>query len=425
MKIYDLEGCKKLLKRGGFEDEKLVSAVKEIVSSVRNGGDKAIFSYEEKFDGTALTEDNFRVSEEEFAAAYKEIDGELLKSLRLAIKNILSYHSRSLLKEDIRSDGHGRTTGYAVRPVEKAGIYVPGGTAPLFSSVCMGILPAVAAGVKHIYVTTPAKNGKISPATLVAAKECGAEAVFKVGGAQAIAALAYGTESVPKVNVIAGPGNIYVTLAKKEVYGQVGIDMLAGPSEILIVCDKFADPKYVAADALSQAEHDKLARSVVITDDKDTALKVQAEVDRQIKGLSRREIAEYSVEYSGGIVLVNNLDEAVALVNEIAPEHLELYTKNCEELLPKINNAGAVFMGGYTPEPVGDYFAGPDHILPTGGTARFFEVLNQDIFLRKMSVIRYGKEALNEDGEHIIRLAENEGLTAHANAVRIRIKDEK
>lgn len=425
MKIYSAENCKELLKRGGFEDEKLVSAVKEIVFSVRDGGDKALFAYEEKFDGALLTAQNVRVGEDEFAAAYKEVDEELLKSLRLAIKNILSYHSRAVMKEDIRSDGFGRTTGYTVRPVEKAGVYVPGGTAPLFSSVCMGILPAVAAGVKHIYVTTPAKNGKISPATLVAAKECGAEAVFKAGGAQAIAALAYGTESVPKVNVIAGPGNIYVTLAKKEVYGQVGIDMLAGPSEILIVCDKYANPAYVAADTLSQAEHDRLARSIVITDDRDTALKVKAEVERQIKNLSRREIAEYSVEYSGGIIVVKDLSEAVALVNEIAPEHLELYTKNCDELLPKVRNAGAVFMGGYTPEPVGDYFAGPDHILPTGGTAKFFEVLNQDIFLRKMSVIKYDKKAIEADGEHIIRLAENEGLTAHANAIKIRIKDTK
>lgn len=427
MRIFSKENCGELLKRGGFEDEKLVSAVKEIVSSVRKDGDKAIFAYEKKFDNTDLTENNLKVGEEEFAAAYNEIGGELLNSLRLAIKNILSYHSRNILKEDIRSDGDGRTTGYTVRPVERAGIYVPGGTAPLFSSVCMGILPAVAAGVKHVYVTTPAKNGKISAATLVAAKECGAEAVYKIGGAQAIAALAYGTESVPKVNVIAGPGNIFVTLAKKEVYGQVGIDMLAGPSEILIVCDKFANPEYVAADTLSQAEHDKLARSIVITDDESLAEKVKAEVERQLKNLARREIAEYSVNYSGGIILVKDMDEAVSLVNEIAPEHLELYTENCDELIPKINNAGAVFMGGYTPEPVGDYFAGPDHILPTGGTAKFFEVLNQDIFLRKMSVIKYSDKAIRADGEHIIRLAENEGLTAHANAVRVRInkKEEK
>lgn len=423
MKIYGIDDCDRLLKRGGFEDEKLVSTVKEIVFSVRDGGDKALFAYEKKFDNTALTADNIRVSEEEEAEAYKRVDENLLKSLRLAIKNILAYHSRGIMKEDIRSDGSGRTTGYTVRPVESAGIYVPGGTAPLFSSVCMGILPARAAGVEHIFVTTPAKNGEINPTTLVAAKECGAEAVFKAGGAQAIAALAYGTESVPKVNVIAGPGNIFVTLAKKEVYGQVGIDMLAGPSEILIVCDKSANPEYVAADTLSQAEHDKLARSIVLTDNEAMALKIKAEVEKQLKNLTRREIAEYSVEYSGGIILVKDMEQAVELANKIAPEHMEIYTENPEALLPKVRNAGAVFLGGYTPEPVGDYFAGPDHILPTGGTAKFFEVLNQDIFLRKMSVIRYEKEAIKADGEHIIRLAESEGLTAHANAIKVRMKD--
>lgn len=423
MKIYDIKDCKELLERGGFEDETLVSTVKAIVKDVKANGDSAVFAYEEKFDNTVLTEKTIKVSEEEYEEAYKQVDPELLSTIRLAIQNILSYHSRSLMQEDIRTDELGRKTGYTVRPVDRAGIYVPGGTAPLFSSVCMGILPAKAAGVPHIVVTTPAKNGKINPVTLVAAKECGADAVYKVGGAQAIAALAYGTESIPKVNVIAGPGNIFVTLAKKEVYGQVGIDMLAGPSEILIVCDNKANPEYVAADTLSQAEHDKLARSIVITDDKEFALKVQAEVERQIKLLSRREIAEYSVEYSGGIVVAENLMQAIELANEIAPEHMEIYTENNEELLPFVRNAGAVFLGAYTPEPVGDYFAGPDHILPTGGTAKFFEVLNQDIFLRKMSVIKYSEKAIKKDGNHIIQMAEKEGLTAHANAVKVRIKD--
>ena len=287
----------------------------------------------------------------------------------------------------------------------------------------MGILLAKAAGVEHIYVATPAKEGKVSPATIVAAAECGAEKIFKVGGAQAIAAMAYGTESIPKVNVIAGPGNIFVTLAKKEVYGQVGIDMLAGPSEILILCDDSADPAYVAADALSQAEHDRLARSIVLTDSRALAEKVRAEIERQLPALSRREIAAYSLEHNGGIVVLGSLDEAVALANEVAPEHMEIYARNAEELLKGVRNAGAVFLGGYTPEPVGDYFAGPDHILPTGGSAKFFQVLNQDIFLRKMSVIRYEGKALGQDGAHIVRLAENEGLTAHANAVKIRLKD--
>jgi histidinol dehydrogenase len=421
MKIYDKENYGELLKRGGFEDEQKIATVRAILSDVQKNGDEAIFAYEKKFDDTELTKENFAVSEAEIEEAYRAIDKELLTSLRLAINNILAYHSRNVMKEDIRTDETGRKTGYTVRSVERAGIYVPGGTAPLFSSVCMGILPARAAGVEHIYVTTPAKNGKINPATLVAAKECGAEKIFKVGGAQAIAALAYGTESVPKVNVIAGPGNIFVTLAKKEVYGQVGIDMLAGPSEILIVCDAKANPAYVAADTLSQAEHDRLARSIVLTDSLDFAKKVQAEVELQLQRLPRKDIAEYSVEHSGGIVVLDSLEDAITLANEVAPEHMEIYTENCEELLPKVKNAGAVFLGGYTPEPVGDYFAGPDHILPTGGTAKFFQVLNQDIFLRKMSVIRYSDKALQEDGEHIVRLAENEGLGAHANAVRIRL----
>lgn len=422
MKIYDKTNCGELLSRGGFEDETLIATVKGIVNDVKENGDEALFSYAQKFDGTVLNEKNIAVSDEEIAEAYAAIDKELLRSLRLAIRNILAYHTRNVMQDDVRTDETGRTTGYVVRAVEKAGIYVPGGTAPLFSSVCMGILPAKAAGVEHVYVATPAKNGKINPATIVAATECGAEKIFKIGGAQAVAAFAYGTKSIPKVNVIAGPGNIFVTLAKKEVYGKVGIDMLAGPSEILIVCDKDANPAYVAADTLSQAEHDKMARSIVLTDDREFALKVQAEVEKQLAALTRKEIASYSVEHSGGIVILDSLDEAIDLANEVAPEHMEIYAKNCDELLQKVRNAGAVFLGGNTPEPVGDYFAGPDHILPTGGSAKFFQVLNQDIFLRKMSVIKYSDAAIREDGPHIIRLAENEGLTAHANAVKIRLK---
>lgn len=421
MKIYNQDNCAELLSRGGFEDEKLVAAVKEIVSDVKKKGDAALFAYAKKFDNTDLTAETIAVSPAEIEAAYAAVDKELLASLRLAVKNILAYHSRNVMQDDVRSDGQGRTTGYVVRAVERAGIYVPGGTAPLFSSVCMGILPAKAAGVEHIYVATPAKEGKVSPATIVAAAECGAEKIFKVGGAQAIAALAYGTESIPKVNVIAGPGNIFVTLAKKEVYGQVGIDMLAGPSEILILCDDQANPAYVAADALSQAEHDRLARSIVLTNSRALAEKVQAEVEKQLAALSRREIAAYSLEHNGGIVVLDSLEEAVKLANEVAPEHMEIYAANAEELVKRVRNAGAVFVGGYTPEPVGDYFAGPDHILPTGGSAKFFQVLNQDIFLRKMSVIRYEKSALEADGEHIVRLAESEGLTAHANAVKVRL----
>ncbi len=411
-----------ILKRGRFDDEEKAAAVKEIVRAVRERGDAALFEYCEKFDGTALDRDTVAVSRAEIDAAYKALDKELLDSMQRAAENVLAYHRRSPMKADIRTKD-GRTTGYTVRAVERAGIYVPGGTAPLFSSVMMGVLPAKAAGVEHIFVCTPAKNGKIAPAVIAAADMCGAEKIFKVGGAQAIAALAYGTESVPKADVIAGPGNIFVTLAKKEVYGQVGIDMLAGPSEILIIADDKQNPKFVAADVLSQAEHDKLARALLLTPSRAFAEQVAAEVERQLALLPRREIAEYSVQNAGGIILVKDLDEACALANEIAPEHLELATENCEELLPEIRNAGAVFMGSWTSEPLGDYFAGPDHTLPTGGTARFFEVLNQDIFLRKMSVIQYTKKALFEDGEHVIRLAENEQLGAHANAVRVRLEE--
>lgn len=425
MKIYkNAAEAAEILKRGKFDDAAKAAAVREIVNAVKERGDEALFSYCEKFDKSKLTAQTVCVSREETEDAYAQTDEKFLESLRKAVKNVYEYHARSVMKEDIRTKD-GRTTGFAVRAVSRAGIYVPGGTAPLVSSVLMGVLPAKAAGVKEIYVCTPAKGGKVDPSVIVAANECGVTKLFKAGGAQAIAAFAYGTESIPKVNVIAGPGNIYVTLAKKEVYGEVGIDMLAGPSEILIIADGKQKPKYVAADILSQAEHDKLARAILLTDDEEFAKIVAKEVDRQLELLPRKEIAAYSVANAGGIILVKDLEEACALANEIAPEHLEIAAENCEELLPKIEHAGAVFLGSYTPEPVGDYFAGPDHILPTGGTARFFQVLNADIFLRKMSVIRYTKEAILEDGADIVRLAESEQLTAHANAVRVRLEDEK
>ena len=425
MKIYkNAAEAAEILKRGKFDDAAKAAAVREIVNAVKERGDEALFSYCEKFDGSQLSAQTVCVSREETEAAYAQTDETFLNSLRKAVKNVYEYHARSVMKEDICTKD-GRTTGFAVRAVSRAGIYVPGGTAPLVSSVLMGVLPAKAAGVKEIYVCTPAKCGKVDPSVIVAAHECGVTKLFKAGGAQAIAAFAYGTESIPKVDVIAGPGNIYVTLAKKEVYGEVGIDMLAGPSEILIIADGKQKPQYVAADVLSQAEHDKLARAIVLTDDEEFAKIVAKEVDRQLELLPRKEIAEYSVANAGGIILVKDLDEACALANEIAPGHLEITAENCEELLPKIEHAGAVFLGSYTPEPVGDYFAGPDHILPTGGTARFFQVLNADIFLRKMSVIRYTKEAILEDGADIVRLAESEQLTAHANAVRVRLEGEK
>lgn len=364
MKIYkNAAEAAEILKRGKFDDAAKAAAVREIVNAVKERGDEALFSYCEKFDGSQLSAQTVCVSREETEAAYAQTDETFLNSLRKAVKNVYEYHARSVMKEDICTKD-GRTTGFAVRAVSRAGIYVPGGTAPLVSSVLMGVLPAKAAGVKEIYVCTPAKCGKVDPSVIVAAHECGVTKLFKAGGAQAIAAFAYGTESIPKVDVIAGPGNIYVTLAKKEVYGEVGIDMLAGPSEILIIADGKQKPQYVAADVLSQAEHDKLARAIVLTDDEEFAKIVAKEVDRQLELLPRKEIAEYSVANAGGIILVKDLDEACALANEIAPEHLEIAAENCEELLPKIEHAGAVFLGSYTPEPVGDYLRDPIIFCP-------------------------------------------------------------
>lgn len=422
MKIYTAKEGEALLLRGGFEDESLVTAVAAIVNDVRDNGDEALARYAKQFDGTDLTE--VAVSEEEIDAAYREADPAVVNSLRAAVKNIYEYHCRALRQDDVETDAEGRTTGFVVRPVQRAGIYVPGGTAPLFSSVCMGVLPAKAAGVEEIYVATPAKNGKIHPLTLVAARECGVKRVFRVGGAQAIAALAYGTASIPKVDVIAGPGNIFVTLAKKQAYGQVGIDMLAGPSEILIIADETANAKYVAADMLSQAEHDRRARAIVLTDDRALAEEICKEAERQLALLPRNEIAAEALDRNGGVVLVQSMQEAVDFSNRVAPEHLELCVADPDSMLKQIKNAGAVFMGHYTPEPMGDYFAGPDHILPTGGTARFFSVLNADMFTRKMSVIRYSQEAARKDGAHVVRLAESEGLEAHAAAVKIRMQED-
>ena len=423
MKIYaNADEAKEILVRGKFDDAAKVAAVKEIVRDVQKRGDKALFAYAEKFDGSVLTADTVRVSEKEYQNAYKEVSEEFLVSLKKAVKNVYDYHARNPLQSDIRTE-NGRTTGYVVRPVRRAGIYVPGGTAPLSSSVLMGVLPAKAAGVKEIYAVTPAKGGKVDPAVLVAAKECGVTALFKAGGAQAIAALAYGTESIPKADVIAGPGNIFVTLAKKEVYGDVGIDMLAGPSEILIIADGRQKEKFVAADVLSQAEHDCLSRAIVLTDDAAFAERLCEEVERQIEFLPRKDIARASLENGGGVILVEDMRAACELANEIAPEHLEIAAENADELLESIDCAGAVFLGSCTPEPVGDYFAGPDHILPTGGTAKFFQVLNQDLFLRKMSVIKFDERAIREDGADIVRLAESEGLRAHANAVRVRLEE--
>ena len=423
LKLYaDREAAAGILQRRKEDDAAIAESVRSILQDVREDGDRALFVYSERFDGSVLDHSTMFVTRDEIGQAYAALDPALLASIKKAAANVLAYHERDPMRDDVRTED-GRTTGYVVRPVERAGIYVPGGTAPLFSSVLMGVLPAKAAGVPHIWVATPAKNGKVHPAVIAAADICGAEKILKVGGAQAIAAFAYGTESVPKMDVIAGPGNIFVTLAKKEVYGQVGIDMLAGPSEILIIADNKQDPAFVAADVLSQAEHDVRARALLLTDDAGFAVRVQSEVEGQREKLPRRDIAAQSLQTAGGIILVRSMEEACDLANEIAPEHLEIATENCEQLLPRIRNAGAVFLGSWTSEPIGDYFAGPDHTLPTGGTARYFQVLNQNTFLRKMSVIRYTKEAVRADAADIIRLAEAEGLSAHANAVRVRAEE--
>ena len=423
LKLYaDREAAAGILQRRKEDDAAIAESVRSILQDVREDGDRALFVYSERFDGSVLDHSTMFVTRDEIGQAYAALDPALLASIKKAAANVLAYHERDPMRDDVRTEG-GRTTGYVVRPVERAGIYVPGGTAPLFSSVLMGVLPAKAAGVPHIWVATPAKNGKVHPAVIAAADICGAEKILKVGGAQAVAAFAYGTESVPKMDVIAGPGNIFVTLAKKEVYGQVGIDMLAGPSEILIIADNKQDPAFVAADVLSQAEHDVRARALLLTDDAGFAVRVQAEVEAQLEKLTRRDIAAQSLQAVGGIILVRSMEEACDLANEIAPEHLEIATENCEQLLPRIRNAGAVFLGSWTSEPIGDYFAGPDHTLPTGGTARYFQVLNQNTFLRKMSVIRYTKEAVRADAADVIRLAEAEGLSAHANAVRVRAEE--
>lgn len=423
MNIYTKETCRPLLYRP-FEEREEVTSVRAILNEIRTRGDEALFEYERKFDGASLDGATVRVSEAEFERAYAAVDPALLGSLKRAIDNVLSYHMRAGRKDCLHKSG-GALTGYVVRPVGSAGIYVPAGTAPLSSSVLMAVLPARAAGVKRIAVATPAKGGAVHPLTLVAARECGAHEVYKMGGAQAIGAFAYGTKSVKKVDVIAGPGNIYVTLAKKEVYGQVGIDMLAGPSEIAIVADEYADADCVAADVLSQAEHDVLARAIVIVTSRKKAEEIAACVEQRLQALPRKEIALQSLENNGGIVVVRDTAEAVALCNELAPEHLELYTRDCGQLLDGITSAGAVFLGAYTPEPVGDYFAGPSHILPTGGSAKFFSVLNEDVFTRKMSVIRYSREAIERDARDIAALARSEGLEAHALAALSRTEEKK
>lgn len=415
-----------LLKRSPNNYTQYESSVNEIIANVRTNGDTAIFNYTKKFDGATVTPENIEVTEAEIAEAYEQVDPKLLEVIRKAKENIRVYHEKQKQYSWFDSSIPGTMLGQKVTPIAKAGVYVPGGKAVYPSSVLMNIMPAKVAGVEEIIMTTPCnKEGKVNPSTLVAAKEAGADRVFKVGGAQAIAALAFGTESIPKVDKIVGPGNIYVALAKKAVYGHVSIDSIAGPSEILVLADETANPRYVAADLLSQAEHDELASAILITTSEDFAKKVSEEVEGFVQVLERKAIIQKSLDNFGYILVAEDMNEAIDTANEIASEHLEIVTANPFEVMTKIRNAGAIFIGEYSCEPLGDYFAGPNHILPTNGTAKFFSPLSVDDFVKKSSIIYYSREALQPIHKDIEQFAKCEQLTAHANSIAVRFEGEE
>lgn len=417
------EGAKASIARVFGSELTAVQVVEKIVNDVRETGDEAVFRYTKEIDGVVLNSATLEVTEEEFVQAAMKVDTTVLAGIRQAIANVQSFHREQLPKSWLTYREHGSMLGQSCIPLERVGIYVPGGTAAYPSSVIMNAVPAAVAGVKEIVmVVPPAKDGGVNPYVLTAAREAGVTRIFKVGGAQAVAALAFGTDLIPKVDKITGPGNIFVTLAKKAVYGHCGIDMLAGPSEILIVADKTADPVYIAADMLSQAEHDVLASSILITDSPELAAKVEAEVEVQLAQLPRKNIAQEALTRNGLLIVVEDIMQAMELANLSAPEHLEILTEQPFAMLPYVRNAGAVFLGPYSPEPLGDYMAGPNHILPTGGTARFYSVLNVETFMKKTSIIAYTKQALTAVAGHVIAMAEAEGLVAHANAIRVREK---
>ncbi|MGI5920381.1 MAG: histidinol dehydrogenase [Syntrophomonadaceae bacterium] len=409
------------LKSTQLNNDDYQDGVAEIGRLIKEQGNRAIFDLTLKYDGAILDESNFMVSQDEIEEAYDQVDDEYLFAIRKAIDNIFDYHYKQTRNSWMEPDEAGNILGQVFRPLERAGIYVPGGTAAYPSSVLMNAIPAQVAGVDEIVmVTPPDKNGKVNPYTLVAAAELGLEEIYKVGGAQAVFALAWGTETIRPVDIITGPGNIYVTLAKKMVYGDVNIDMLAGPSEILIIADEKANPAYLAADMMSQAEHDVLARSILVTDSPGLIDKVEQEIIKQVEGLSRKNIITQSLENHGAFILTGDLEQACEVANLVAPEHLELMVEHPFEMLSKIHNAGAIFLGQNTPEPVGDYLAGPNHILPTGGTARFYSSVTVDTFRKISNVIYYSPEGINMNGDDIIKLADVEGLTAHANCIRVR-----
>jgi histidinol dehydrogenase len=402
------------------------AAVQKIIQDVAAEGDEALLRYTAAFDKMTLTASELRVTEEEVKAAYREVDEEFITAIRLAAHNIRSFHEKQKRTSWIDTQADGTILGQIMRPIKRVGLYVPGGTAAYPSSVLMNVIPAKVAGVSEIVMVTPpatAGQAGINPSILVAAAEAGVTEIYRVGGAQAIAALAYGTETIPAVDKICGPGNIYVALAKRYVYGSVDIDSIAGPTDIVVLADETADPEYVAADLLSQAEHDVMSSAILVTDSPRLAEAVAAEVDRQLAELPRREIAAAAIAKSA-ILTVESLDEGVRTVNRIAPEHLEVLVREPISVLPHIENAGAIFLGPYSTEPVGDYFAGPNHVLPTNGTARFSSPLNIDDFMKKSSIIQYSKAALMRDAEHIMKLARAEGFEGHARAVEIRVKKE-
>ncbi len=414
-----------LLKRSPNQYGDYEKAVRAILNDVREGGDEAMFSYTEKFDHCRLDRDSLQVTGEEIREAYDQVDESLVEVIRKALVNIRSYHEKQKRNSWFDARPDGTILGQKIMPLASVGVYVPGGKAAYPSSVLMNIVPAKVAGVeKIVMVTPPDREGKITPATLVAAHEAGATHIYKVGGAQAIAALAYGTESIKKVDKIVGPGNIYVALAKKEVYGHVSIDSIAGPSEILVLADDTANAHYVAADLLSQAEHDQLASAILVTTSRRLAEEVPREIEEYLKTLSRADIIRSSLENFGYILEAEDLDQAIDVANEIASEHLEIVTANPFEVMTKIRNAGAIFIGEYSSEPLGDYFAGPNHVLPTNGTAKFFSPLNVDDFIKKSSIIYYSKEALKAVHKEIETFARAEHLTAHANSIAVRFEEE-
>ncbi len=410
-----------LLKRNPGQYGRYEATVAEIISNVRENKDKAVFEYTARFDKWGVCAEKIKVTEEEIEEAWNSFDKDLIRIMQRSAENIRTYHEKQLERSWFDTKEDGTILGQKITPIENVGVYVPGGKAAYPSSTLMCIIPAKVANVGRIIMCTPADaNGKVYPATLVAAKITGITDIYKVGGAQAIAAMAFGTESIPKVDKIVGPGNIFVALAKKAVFGYVSIDSVAGPSEILVVADKTADPKYVAADMLSQAEHDELASAILITDSKELADKVDSYVDDFTNVLERKEIIRKSLDNYGYILIADNMDEAVDAANAIASEHLEILTENPYEIMTKIKNAGAIFLGQYSSEPLGDYFAGPDHVLPTNGTARFFSPLGVDSFIKRTSIIGYSKSALERDCDDIMGFAKAEGLTAHANSIGVR-----